>query len=217
MYASSQAMALPPDLTSGLQANMAQTERDRQRQETRRKVYDAALEIFRRDGVQASKIDDITQLAGVSRGTFYFHFPSKDDVLTVLMNRSQMRVVTRLDDLGPDTGITEVLELVAATIAVEWKDEPQMLAEIGMVALRQTAQNLPDLGEVHPVRGALIPWLEKAAARGEIAELMPPNLLAEFFLVNVFGAALAWVGNPVVPLDQLLRNVVQFFLKAART
>jgi len=195
---------------------MAQTERDRQRQETRRKVYDAALEIFRKDGVSAARIDDITQLAGVSRGTFYFHFPSKDDVLTELMNASQMRVVERLADVPPETGITDVLELVATTIADEWKDDPQMLAEIGMVALRQTAQNLPDLGEVHPVRGALIPWLEKAAAQGEIGPLMPPSLLSEFFLVNVFGAALAWVGNPVVPLDQLLRNVVQFFLKAAR-
>jgi hypothetical protein len=85
-----------------------------------------------------------------------------------------------------------------------------------MVALRQTAQNLPDVGEVHPLRNALIPWLERASERGEVAQLMPPPLLAEFFLVNVFGAALAWVGNPVVPLDQLLRNVVQFFLKGAR-
>lgn len=192
------------------------TDRDRQRQETHRKVYESALAIFRRDGVDQSRIDDITQLAGVSRGTFYFHFPSKDDVLNELMRESQMGVVARLDAVDEATAITEVLELIAMTIADQWKDDPQMLAEIGMVALRQTALNLPDLGEVHPLRGALILWLETAAARDEISPMMPPSLLAEFFLVNVFGAALAWVGNPVVPLDQLLRNVVQFFLKAAR-
>jgi AcrR family transcriptional regulator len=167
--------------------------------------------------VEGARIDDITQRAGVSRGTFYFHFPSKDDVLADLMTQSQLKVVAKLAELPDTTEILEVLETVATTIADQWRDEPQLLAEIGMVALRQTAQNLPDLGEVHPVRGALIPWLEAAAHRGEIGALMPPQLLAEFFLVNVFGAALAWVGNPVVPLDQLLRNVVLFFLKATRS
>jgi len=196
---------------------MPHTDRDRQREETRRKVYEAALEVFRRDGVEGARIDDITQLAGVSRGTFYFHFPSKDDVLADLMRSSQLQVVAQLVDVDPDSEITEVLQQVATTIADHWRDDPQLLAEIGMVALRQTAQNLPDLGEVHPVRGALIPWLQRAAERGEIGALMPPDLLAEFFLVNIFGAALAWVGNPVVPLDELLHNVVLFFLKATRS
>jgi len=195
---------------------MPTTERDRQREETRRKVYEASLDIFRRDGADGAKIDDITQLAGVSRGTFYFHFPSKDDVLSELMTQSQLEVVRALSHVPAEAEITEVLQLVAITIADQWRDDPQLLAEIGMVALRQTAQNLPDLGEVHPVRGALIPWLERASSRGEIGELMPSHLLAEFFLVNIFGAALAWVGNPVIPLDELLRNVVHFFLKATR-
>ena len=72
-----------------------------------------------------------------------------------------------------------------------------------------------ELEESHPIQAALVPWFQRAEARGETSALIPPVLLSEFFLVNLFGAALAWCGNPVVGLDDLLRNVVLFFLRAA--
>ena len=58
--------------------------RERQRLETHRRVFEAALEIFIRDGVAAARIEDITSLAAVSRGSFYFHFPTKEDVLLAI-------------------------------------------------------------------------------------------------------------------------------------
>src|SRR5205085_7825923 len=61
------------------------SKRDLQREETRHKLYEAALEVFRRDGVAAARIDDITRAVGTSRGTFYFHFPTKEHVLVERM------------------------------------------------------------------------------------------------------------------------------------
>jgi AcrR family transcriptional regulator len=49
--------------------------------ETRRRVYEAALAEFERAGVEAARIDDIVTAAGVSWGTFYQYFPSKQDVI----------------------------------------------------------------------------------------------------------------------------------------
>ena len=190
------------------------TGRDRQREETRRRLFDAALLVFREQGVDESRIDDIAQRAGVSRGTFYFHYPSKDDVLLQLMMETQVAMVDALEAVATDAPIADVLGVVAARMAAQWQADPGMLAEIGMVALRRTAQNLSDLKESHPLQAALIPPLRRAAERGEIGELIPPELLSEFFLVNQFGAALAWCGNPMVPLEELLQNVVTFFLRA---
>ena len=191
------------------------SERDRQREQTRQRLYEASLAVFRADGVAAARIDDIAQSAGVSRGTFYFHFPSKEDVLLQMIRESQTAMIARLDDLGPDATLERALRQVAADLALQWQDDAPMLAEIGMVALKRAAQNLPEIEGSHPIQEALVPWFERAAARGETADMLPPSLLSEFFLVNLFGAALAWCGNPVVPLDDLMGNTVTFFLRAA--
>ena len=189
--------------------------RERQRRDTRQRLYEAALTVFRERGASAARIDEIAQLAGVSRGTFYFHYPSKEDVLVQVMQESQIHMVGRLDALPEDAPIEDVLAEVARAMADLWQHESRMLAEIGMVALRRTAQNLSEMEGTHPVQVALVPWFERAAQRGEVGGLIPPGLLSEFFLVNLFGAALAWCGNPVVPLHDLLANVVRFFLRAA--
>jgi AcrR family transcriptional regulator len=55
--------------------------RQAQRLETRQRVYEAALAEFKRSGVAEADVGAIISQAGVARGTFYFHFPSKEHVL----------------------------------------------------------------------------------------------------------------------------------------
>jgi AcrR family transcriptional regulator len=59
--------------------------RDEQRQFTRRRLRDAALEVFARDGYAAATIDEVAATAGASRATFYLHFKSKADVVRELI------------------------------------------------------------------------------------------------------------------------------------
>ena len=44
---------------------------------TREQLFEAALEEFRRVGVEAASIGQIAARAGTSRASFYFHYPSK--------------------------------------------------------------------------------------------------------------------------------------------
>ena len=191
------------------------TERERQRQQTRRRLYEAALHAFRTTGVSQARVDDIAAAAGVSRATFYFHFPTKDDVLLDLLRTSQAQMAAELEGLHPEATLEDALRCVARKMALQWKEEPLLLAEIGMVAIKRTAQNLQELEGSFAIQTALVPWFENAAADAHVDPLLPPILLSEFFLVNLFGAALAWCGNPCVELQVLLDNVVIFFLRAA--
>ncbi len=47
----------------------------------RQRIIKAAAEVFRRKGVEKTKIADITRDAGVALGTFYLYFPSKYSVM----------------------------------------------------------------------------------------------------------------------------------------
>lgn len=49
--------------------------------ETRNKLYSTALMLFTKHGFDRVTVDDITRYAGVSKGTFYNHFTTKDQVL----------------------------------------------------------------------------------------------------------------------------------------
>ena len=61
------------------------TLREEQRQLTRRRLREAALEVFARDGYAAATIDEVAATAGSSRATFYLHFKSKADVIRALV------------------------------------------------------------------------------------------------------------------------------------
>jgi AcrR family transcriptional regulator len=190
--------------------------RDRQREETRQRVYEAALEIFRRDGVAASRIEDISSLAGVSRGSFYFHFPTKDDVLLERVRTSEARIAAALAALDEATPVEEVMRAFAREFTREWEAEPVLWPDCGVVALRHTAVR-PAAADVRSVRAVLAERFRRAAAHRELSSAVAPELLSDFFLVNSFGGALAWSSNPnALPLEGVLAGVAQLFLDGAR-
>jgi AcrR family transcriptional regulator len=51
---------------------------------TRRKLLDAAKRIFAKDGFEAARLEDIAAGAGYTRGAFYAHFKSKEDIFFAL-------------------------------------------------------------------------------------------------------------------------------------
>jgi len=51
-------------------------------QETKKKIFVAAKDILRKSGYEALSIKNICEEAGVSNGSFYHHFKTKDDLLS---------------------------------------------------------------------------------------------------------------------------------------
>jgi AcrR family transcriptional regulator len=54
--------------------------RKEQARVTRAKLYDAAMNLFNKRGYERVTVDEICARAGVSKGAFYAHFKSKDQV-----------------------------------------------------------------------------------------------------------------------------------------
>lgn len=188
--------------------------RDKQREETHRRVYLAALEIYRRDGVAQCRIDDIAQKAEVSRGAFYFHFPTKDDVLVELLRESEKPIAQAVNESPANAPLDEVLDKLADALAAFWQNERQLLPDVATVALRMQA--LVNDREAEPVRAALAKRFETAAKKGELSDVLPPEVLSDFFLANSLAAMLAWCAAPTLTLDVVLKGVVHLFLTGAR-
>jgi AcrR family transcriptional regulator len=192
------------------------TSRDRQREETRRRVRDCALAVFRRDGLAAARIDDIVKGARVSRGTFYFHFPTKEDVIVEILQEAEHRIAAAIAKLPKSTPLRKVLDVACLKIAEEWEHEPQLFPDVGSVAVRRAAAAFRD-GSADPVSQALGDVFRASVKRKELTPHLPAEVLADFFLVNAFAAALAWCAHPKMPLQTVLATVSEIFLNGART
>ena len=78
--------------------------REAQRLETRARVFDAALTEFGRSGLAGADVAAIAAAAGVARGTFYFHFPTKEHVLVELERAEEAEIVADLDTGAAEPG-----------------------------------------------------------------------------------------------------------------
>ena len=56
-------------------------------EETRSNILEAALECFAQRGYEATGVAEICKRASVTKGAFYYHFPSKQAVFLELFNR----------------------------------------------------------------------------------------------------------------------------------
>ncbi len=53
--------------------------------ETRGKIIKSAQDLFSRSGYESASVSEICRLAGISKGAFYHHFPSKQSVFMELL------------------------------------------------------------------------------------------------------------------------------------
>jgi TetR/AcrR family fatty acid metabolism transcriptional regulator len=57
------------------------------KESTRQRILDAATDVFSEKGYHGAAVDDIVKASQTSKGSFYFHFPSKQDIFFSLVDR----------------------------------------------------------------------------------------------------------------------------------
>ena len=190
--------------------------RDKQREETRKKLYHAAIEIFCRDGVANCRIEDIALKAEVSRAAFYFHFPSKDDVLLELLREAEQPTLEAITALPPDAALETVFETLIKHTSEFWSAENRnrLLVDVFSVSMRRTTVLADREAEV--IRAAVSKRFDESAARKQLSPMIPPEVLADFYLLNIFAAMASWCVQPIVPLADMLTGVTHLFMNGAK-
>ena len=82
--------------------------------ETRKKELLAAAEqLFRENGVDRTAVSDIVKKAGVSQGTFYNYYQSKDEIFAAVLEHVSEHIVTEIQRMAErkDLGVTEKIGL----------------------------------------------------------------------------------------------------------
>ncbi|MGD8518727.1 MAG: TetR/AcrR family transcriptional regulator [Anaerolineae bacterium] len=84
--------------------------RERKKLETRQALLMAALSLFCTKGYDATKVEEITEAAGVAKGTFFNYFPSKESLLSELdlWSVEQLGAAARTGQDRPASPVTRI-------------------------------------------------------------------------------------------------------------
>jgi AcrR family transcriptional regulator len=193
--------------------------RARKKARLRQQIIDTSIKLFRKQGYEATRIDDIVQMLEISQPTFFRYFPSKDAVLREVGERGYACICERLrSELSSDARTGDRLRRLYVTMARE------------VEADRQLWQAVVLSGAMDPVRSAELRGHEEAAVRllreiltqgqkrGEVTRAFPVVHLAEFMEGLYNTVVRQWAVDLTGPhkLTERVRSAVEFFLRGIR-
>jgi AcrR family transcriptional regulator len=114
--------------------------RSRKGVKTRARLLDAAKEVFERDGFLEARVTDIAEQAGVSHGSFYHYFESKEEVFREVAAALQERlsahsiVDSGLLDASVDATMWERLRESTHNYLEGYRDEARIMGVIEQVS-----------------------------------------------------------------------------------
>ncbi len=164
--------------------------RARQREETRERIFETALREFREVGLAAARIERIAKKAGVARGTFYFHFPTKDDVMLELARRINARIVRRMARIATEEpGLREFLLRLNDVLIDEHAriGEAGLHAELISLYIRRPYDLSDPIHNVPTLNDELGRYLNGIIHRGELKLRLPVDQLSIVILSSLFG------------------------------
>ncbi|MBH0778046.1 TetR family transcriptional regulator [Nocardia bovistercoris] len=187
--------------------------REAQRLETRKRVLDAAIAEFARTGATDADLGAVAAAAGVARGTFYFHFPTKEHVLLELEAREEARIA---EDLARFLSVPrDLATALGATIRliVEMEQRLGTLLFKDLLAVHfSPTRPLTDEWREHRVIVLVVGIIEHAHAAGEAEIAVDPYHSAVFFLLGLYAVLTTTTGaQPLrdMALDSYLTTVLR--------
>jgi AcrR family transcriptional regulator len=144
-------------------------DRFEQRKLTRAKLIDAALKLFSTSGYEHATVDDISREAGYSKGAYYFHFSTKDDILMELLRMwTEDRTNLLAASDGEATSAGGLRNVLATFFTYEEKRWPAVLLEFWSQALRNDDVSRRITQAYASWRARLAEAFDQAAAAGAI-------------------------------------------------
>jgi len=143
--------------------------RELNRLQTRKRLRDAAAEVFARRGYNAATTREIAEVAELAQSTLFRHVPDKAELLFLVMNEAL--------DVALETGRRAASQMSGATVAVRlaafYRPRYQLLAdwvELGRQFVRESAITITDREAVGPE--TLRSRLRRQTVQDAVAEIL---------------------------------------------
>lgn len=180
--------------------------------ETKERIFRAAKEILQEKGYEALSIKNICDVAGVSNGSFYHHFKSKDDLLSYHVEE-QPSIDPELLDIPVDK---EAAKEAIVGVYLNYASYCDVLGVdfiAGYYHTKNEALN-PDIRTERPYPIVTVQkYLEKAVAANAIQLKLSIDEVVTDIRMLVIGNAFEWsLRNGEVDMKENIRRSISHYL-----
>ena len=191
--------------------------RNKYPEETRSKIIEAALRVFLEKGYeQTTVLDIVAHMQGLTRGAFYHHFKSKEEVLVAVSDKL-FYDDNPFDAVLHEKGLNGLQKLrKALTMSLEDINDDYRLVRMDFAALMKSPAFLMDHLKFNTTlsRQYVQPLIEEGVADGSIM-VQDPQLVAELLIMlsnlwllpMLFSGDLAYMKRKADMIDEILTHL----------
>jgi TetR/AcrR family transcriptional regulator, cholesterol catabolism regulator len=159
---------------------------------TRAEILRCAARLFRTKGYAAVSLREIAKGVGLTTGSFYYHFASKEEIVSEILDQGHRRVLSEVRksvlDLGPDADGRLILRTaINKHIECLLGEDSFPSANIRIFAHVPADIRIASLGARHEYESYWIKLLRKCQDRGECDPEADPAVLS-----NLLFGAMNW-------------------------
>ncbi len=186
-------------------------------EERKLQIIEAAVSVFAREGFGKARMDDIAEEAGLSKGTLYWYFNSKDTIISSIMDSIFSREISRLRKLeDTDLPAKEMLKIYIETVTEDLrKMEPilPILYEFMAMGFRQKSIHKSLQKNFREFMRVTEPLIQRGIDKGEFKNVDPID--ASYTLGAIFeGSILLWSYDPEkIDIKDLIESSVNLVLE----
>ena len=156
--------------------NEAAPKRSRRKEARPGELLEAALDLFVEKGFAATRVDDVAARAGVSKGTLFLYFPSKEELFKAVVREN---IVGRFTEWNTEleTFVGTTSEVLAYCYQVLWERIGATKASGITKLMFSEAQNFPEIAQFYqqevilPGRALIRRILQRGMERGEFRQM----------------------------------------------
>ncbi len=165
------------------------TSRQAQRLATRERLFNSAVEEFKKSGVVDADVSAIVTAAGVAHGTFFFHFPTKEHVVAELGHREEVRMATEIGRFlkTPRDLRATLMEVIGRSESLERRVGTTLFKDLLALYFSPSRPEL-QLWADHPLINRIHEEFERTRPAGGIVANgdVDPDNSAIFFFVGLY-------------------------------
>lgn len=164
---------------------------------TKEQILQSACRLIHRKGFNNTSLEDILRESGVGKGNFYYYFKSKDDLGYAVLDRLALWTSQQIGQevfVNGEDPVGEIFRLFDLVIAMQREAGCMGGCPLGNFAIEMS--DIHD-GFRHRIEEILASWhryiagaLTRAQAKGQLAQNVQLDRIADFIFAGVEGAIL---------------------------